>query len=404
MSSLSLAKFKYLQWRRIVTFMIVLALSSMLSSTTALTLTSFYDGLSEYIGESENVVVIYNAKSRTPFTGLIPAFLTERIVAVDGVSACSPEVVVPCIVNGESIFLRGVLLEEFMKLSSLTVIDGEMLSSRDLNYVIIGRRASEILDLKVGDKVLVIGVLSPICLELRVKGVFTSSTLLDDEVIAPLHVGQWLRGAGYDYVTIVRVKVEGGREVREAVFNAIAKIDLKANESKLEFNESREEGQPREGSLEQPIARWATVRFRIEDVGVKEAEKFMEDYMERYGVTKESILVLSIATLIFSGATIMFATRSLVSQHGDEIEVLRSIGVSKRLLRRDLVLKLIPASILASVLGIAISTIILSVALESGVLQVLFHSTRLRIDTLMTALISTAILLIVAVGVWRSTR
>jgi len=400
---LSLAGFKYLKWRRMVAFALALTLSSMLSSTTALTLTTFHHGLSAYLGETEDIVVIYDAKSRTPFTGLVPAFLAERIAAVEGVLACSPEVVAPCIINGEPVFLRGVIPGEFSRLSSLIMVDGEELSSKDLNSVMVGKRAFERLNLKVGDEVLVTGVLSPVYLELRVKGVFVSGTLLDDEVIAPLHVGQWLRGSGYDYVTIIRVKVEGGSGVREAVLNAIARAELSVNESKSETGEPGE-ARPGQEQHQQPIVRWAIKRFKIEDVGVKEAQRLMEDYMERYGVTRESILALSIATLMFSGTTILFATRSLVSQHSDEVEVLRSIGASKRLLRRDLMLKLIPPSIIASTLGIAIAAIILSLTIKEGVLQVLFHTAELRIDALQIALIPLTMILIVALGVWRSIR
>lgn len=389
--------FRYLRWRRTLAFMIVLVLSSMLSSITALSLISFYRGISVYMGEGKDITVLYDAKSRTPFTGLIPAFLADKTAMVDGVSACSPEVIAPCIVKGKPIFLRGVLLEEFLKISAISVISGEMFNSGDVNSVIIGRRASERIGIEAGDKILVVGVLSPVYFELRVKGIFKSNDPLEDEIIAPLHIGQWLRGSGYNYVTIIRAKASGGTNVQEVILRSIAEEAAKPD---------RPERQDSSGGKlsEHAAAQWITVRFRAEDVGIKETEWFMRDYMERYGVTRESILVLSIATIVFSGATILLATETLISQHSGEIEVLRSIGASRKFLKRDITLKLLPVFLSATVSGITAATILLSIVFERGLLQVLFHNIQLQVDVLALTLIASAVLAVIMVGVWRSIR
>ncbi|MEM4700196.1 MAG: FtsX-like permease family protein [Candidatus Nezhaarchaeales archaeon] len=388
--------FRYLRWRRVLAFVAVLTLSLALSSITALSLTSFYSGMSSYAGGGKDVVVLYDAKSRTPFTGLVPALLADRVAAVSGVLACSPEVLAPCIVKGEAVFLRGVLLGDFLKVSDVSVIDGEAFGAGDVNSVIIGRRASERIGAGVGDEILVIGVLSPACFTLRVKGIFRSDGPLEDEIIAPLHVGQWLRGSGYGYVTIIRAKVCGAN-VLEAILGSIAEGGA---------NSGRAEGQgsPGGGPSGHAAPQWANVRFRAEDVGIRGAEEFVKDYMERYGVTRESILVLSVATIVFSGATILLATETLISQHGGEIEVLRSLGASRKLLRRDVALKLLPAFLLATALGLGIAVALLSLALEGGLLQVLFHSARLQVDASALTLTALAALAVVIVSAWRCVK
>jgi len=73
----------------------------------------FYRGFTAYLGEGEDIVAIYDRKSRTPFTGLVPAYLAEKLSALNGVLAGSPEAIVPCIIKGESTFLRGIIPEEF---------------------------------------------------------------------------------------------------------------------------------------------------------------------------------------------------------------------------------------------------------------------------------------------------
>jgi hypothetical protein len=83
-------------------------LASMLFSLTTLSLLGFYRGFTAYLGEGEDIVAVYDRKSRTPFTGLVPAYLAEKISALNGVLAGSPEAIAPCIVKGESTFLRGI--------------------------------------------------------------------------------------------------------------------------------------------------------------------------------------------------------------------------------------------------------------------------------------------------------
>jgi len=101
--SMRLSGFKYLMRQRILTLALIIVLSSMLFSLTALTLLGFHRGFTTYLGEGENIVAVYDRKSRTPFTGLVPAYLAEGVSALNGVLACSPEAIAPCILKGESI-------------------------------------------------------------------------------------------------------------------------------------------------------------------------------------------------------------------------------------------------------------------------------------------------------------
>jgi predicted lysophospholipase L1 biosynthesis ABC-type transport system permease subunit len=143
-------------------------------------------------------------------------------------------------------------------------------------------------------------------------------------------------------------------------------------------------------------------RFRIEDIGVEEAYNFMRRYMDRYGVTKESLLILSAMVFLFSGATIAAASKTILTQHKGEINVLRSIGASKRLLKRDILTKLLPWSIAASSVGFAIAVSVLTVIQGSGYLQVLSHTVPLQIDPLVIALNFILVTLLVSAAILRS--
>ncbi|MGB9729511.1 MAG: FtsX-like permease family protein [Thermoprotei archaeon] len=382
--------FRYIRRQRIVIFIIILVLSSMLFSIMAFSLLGFYKGFSAYLGEGKDIVVVYDRKSSTPFTGLIPVYLVGNLSSIKGVIATSPEIIVPCLLKNESVFLRGVIPEKFVKLNQLVIIKGSMLELEDLNSVIVGRRIAERLNLKLGEKVLVLSVLVNRYLELQVKGIFVSGSVIDDEIIAPLYVGQWLRGTDYNYVTVIRVKIDGSIVKPSTIFEAIT---MKSSETGLSGG-----GQLPEGF----VVSLSRVGFNIEDIGVNEAQKFMESYLNKYGVTRESLIVLSVMVFLLSSAAIVIASKTILIQHKGEVSVLRSIGVSKKLLKKDLLIKLLFWSLIASSIGIILGVTILTIMQENGFLQVLSHTVPMQLDPLVIILDFVLVFILILVMVLRS--
>jgi len=341
---------------------------------TALSLLGFYKGFTAYLGEGEDIVAIYDRKSRTPFTGLVPAYLAERISAVNGVLASSPEVIAPCVLKDESIFLRGIMPEDFGKLSPLTILEGGMLDLSDVNSMIVGKGLAERLKLKPNEKLLVLGALRDRYLELQVKGIYVSRSAMDDEALAPLYVGQWLRGTDYGHVTLIRFKVDRNTISPNTIYEAVAR--------EASAPSSSAEGQKPYGDSLIPIPQ---SRFRIEDVGVDEAQMFMKSYLDRYGVTREALLVLSVVVLLLSSASIVIASKTVIAQHRSEIGILRSVGASGKTLRGDILIKLLPWSLLSSALGVLIASATLAFVQGQGYLRVLSHSVPFQLDPLIVA-------------------
>lgn len=384
---MSLLPFKYLRLKRVLALALFVTLSSMLFSTTAFTLVGYYRGFNIYLGEGEDIVAVYDRGSRTPFTGIVPAYLTEAISRLDGVIAVSPEVIIPCAVRGQPTFLRGIVSDHFMKLNPITILDGRMLGEQDLNSAIVGVRLAKKLSIKVGDKVLVTGVLVDACLELKVEGIFYSNSPADDEIVAPLHVGQWLRGLDYNHVTLIRAKIDKGLVSKTSIYEAIVREALGPTQASAE---SQKPSQP-------TIVPWTRIFFHAENIGVEEAQRFMEGYMERYGVTRESIITLSTIIFLLSSTTIAFSTRTLIVQHERELQVLRSIGSSKKLLKKDMIIKLFPITLASSMAGIAATIIFLNTIIGQGYLQILSHTITFQPDPAVIALtvvLSTALFMV----------
>jgi len=382
--------FKYLKRQRILTLLFIIALSSMLFSMTALSLLGFYKGFTTYLGEGEDIVVIYNKKSSTPFTGLVPVYLAEKIGVLNGVLAASPEVIIPCIIKNKATFLRGIIPKEFTKINQLTIIEGAMFELNDLNSAIAGKKVAERVSLKLNDTILILSVLTDRYLELKIKGIFISNSPIDDEILVPLYVGQWLLGTDYGYVTLIRFKIDRNIITPSIIYEEIAK---EVSESSPPQNQ-----EPQPPSITPRII----IRFGSKDLGVEEAYRFLKSYTDRYGLTRESLLILSSMVFIFSSASIIIATKTIIAQHKGEIGVLRSIGASKKLLKRDMLIKILPWSIVFSFLGFAMAIAVLIVIQEGDYFQVLSHTIPIHIDPLIVAINLIPVMLLVSISILKS--
>ncbi|MEM0471732.1 MAG: FtsX-like permease family protein [Sulfolobales archaeon] len=367
-----LSGFSYLRRRYILTLVLVLTIASALFSTTAFILLGIYETLEAQLGGGSNIMIIYNPGSRTPYTSSVPAHLAIRLSEIGGVLASSPEVITPCIVNGRSVFMRGAIPEDLGKIDGLTIIDGDRIGLSDIDSALIGRNAAERLGLRVGDTVLVFSILSDRYVELRIRGIFISGSALDDEIVAPLYVAQWLSGLDYGSVTLIRLKLSPSANISEVL--SIVRAELP------------KPTQPEPGELTplELLVLWSAGRSG--QVSAEEASRFVESYVGRYGVTREALLTASISTLVFSSLAIVLASRTLVAQHRGELGVLRSLGASKKLLKIDLLIKLLPWIIISSILGILIASAYLAIIQSYGFLQIFSHTVKLEIDPLIIIL------------------
>jgi len=387
--------FNYLQKQHFLTLTIILLLASTFFSITALGFLGIYKSFNAYLGEEENIIAIYDKKSRTPFTGLVPTYLAQRISSIDGVLSSSPEVVIPCIVKGKSIFLRGVVPNELYQLNPLIILDGETLQLNDTNSALVGKRLAKDLNLVPSDKIIVLGALSEQYIELEIKGIYESNTALDDEVIAPLYVGQWLRRTDYGHVTLIRVKIDRSKVNPSQIYETLVQ------EAETPAPSPSNETKPSPIQQMIPVSR---ATFNPENLGVKETQEFMKTFLDRYGMTRETLLILSAAVFIFATATIFASSHTLIRQHKPEITVLRSLGASAKTLKLDLVIKAIPLSVAASLAGMLIATVALLILQEVGQPQVLSHRVQFQPDLLLLALNTILVTLIVVLAIIHSTK
>jgi ABC-type lipoprotein release transport system permease subunit len=248
----------------------------------------------------------------------------------------------------------------------------------------------------VGDQLLVFSVLSEKYANLQVKGIFESGSPMDDEALVPIYVGQWLRGVGYNQVTVIRAKIDQTQIGTTQIYQAIANESSPTGASPSPTPKG-ETAQQLEGLIS-----ISKTKFDLQGIGVEDAQNFMKSYLNRYGVSKDTLIIISIVVLVFASGTAACALNLFINQHKHEIGVLRSVGASAKRIKADLIVKVVAWSLLASSLGTILSAVILMVFQNVGYLQVLSHSIVFSLDPLIIAANFILISAIVAIGITRS--
>jgi len=375
---LSLLNFRYLNRKRIVALTVILTLASTLFSITAYSFLGFYNGFTNYVGEDKDIIAVYSKSGSTPYSGVISISLANSMSVLNGVYAVSPETMAPCTVNDQAVFIRGIIPNDLSQLNPLKIVSGQALTINDTDSAIIGQRLSQRLKLKTGDEFLAFSVLSKTYVELQVKGIFQSDSSLNDEALVPLYVGQWLRGLSYNEATLIRAKINpsqtNANQVYWQITNQVSEPSTSASPSSSPKNQFQEEF----GALI-PLT---PTYINIMDIGVEQSQQFMQSYLDRFGVSKDALIILSAIVLVFASGTATVAISLFVRQHSNEISILRSIGVSARKVKMDLTIRMVLWAFIATLTGTAVSALVIFLFQGLGYLQVLSHSIIFQLDPL----------------------
>ena len=391
---MSLIKFRYLRKKRITTLIVILTLASTLFSVTAYSFLGFYNGFTNYVGEQKDIIAIYSKTSSTPYTGIIPLNLIDKVTNQEGIIATSPEIIAPTSINNQSIFIRGVIPDDLNKLNPITIQEGQNLNLSDTNSCIIGNNLANKLHLKTGDTILAFGILSNRYVELHIKGIFYSETSLNDEALVPIYIGQWLRGISYNEANLIRIKINPDQTSANQIYQQIA------NQTKTPNSTSPITPIPTKSQTQkelEAIIPLIQTNIKIGNIGIEQSQEFMQSYLNRYGISKDTLIILSIVVLAFASGTALSAITLFVKQHSSDIDTIRSIGVSSKKIKTDLTIRMITWALIATVLGTLISAVFITAFQKLGYLQVLSHTITFQLDPLI--IVANFLLLSALIGI-----
>ncbi|MFH0816500.1 MAG: FtsX-like permease family protein [Methanobacteriota archaeon] len=156
----------------------------------------------------QKVMTLSQASSADPIKEDVAAGLW----GIPGVTACSPEVYSFCVIGNEPVFVRGVVLEEFLKLEGASLNLGAV--NDTWRFAVLGEGLAGRLDARVGDRLVLTGSIWPSVTELNVTGIYSSANGTND-MLVPLWVARSLCGLADGDVHAMRLRVSNITAVTE---------------------------------------------------------------------------------------------------------------------------------------------------------------------------------------------
>lgn len=203
--------------KRIFIAFIGFLISSTIITGGAILMISIVDATTSYLGESDDVLVIFNPEASTPYTSVLPLELAETIKTIYGVIDVSPEVMTAAVYKDKAVYFRGVDVNKFWEFTDILGLEGYSLEENDTYEVSIGINFAERNNLDIGEYFTLYSTRTDSAIELKVKSIFITGTLLDDEIIASLWIGQFFSFSNFNQITHIRVRIDTNLVTKEYI-------------------------------------------------------------------------------------------------------------------------------------------------------------------------------------------
>jgi ABC-type lipoprotein release transport system permease subunit len=350
--------------RAIFSLALILLLTSAAFAVTSSILLSVENTASGMLGESGNTIVIAQGNSRAPFLGTLPLSFAGELVSIPGVRLISPEVFAPATLENQPVMVRGVNPGPFMELQNPVILEGSPLGANDTTQAMVGETLSRQMNLHPGSQITVVAGVRATVAQLTVKAVFSTGTPLDNEVIVPLWVGDWLRGISYNIVSILRIQVSP-QESPSQVALSIQQVVQNASKAALGGGQA-----PVEPGL--PVTPNPTSIFGYDVQASPDVSSAF--FSKTVGLSQENILLISALVFVSMSVAIVCALQEAVFRSRNELGTLRTIGMSSRRLSWNLILVATILSLVASAAGLVFGWGFLSLIYRFSPIEIAFYA------------------------------
>jgi ABC-type lipoprotein release transport system permease subunit len=329
----------------------------------------------------DDVMTLAQVTTDAPLNKTLISQLETLSVEEDWIQVVSPEVYVFCVQRDNPIVVRGVNASAFLEIEDAQIIEGDMFDDRS---AMIGEGFSKLLDVQMGDRILLTGSTSPSIKEVKVVGIYSSPTPSNDEMIISIHTASKLARIRDDTVMAIRVKTSDGDRLTEFL-----------QENKIPVVISSATTMP--DVLNSNVTydgRLLNLLFEYTDTTVSQdlslTTAFINQGVSSVNIVVIAFIVLNVA-LTFVGVSAILA-RAIVEKKR-EIGILSAIGADKAKIRmillRDIIIILIPSIIVGVTVGLLLAQAIGSVNL----IMVFGHSIKPLVDWVL--IIEIAVLVII---------
>jgi ABC-type lipoprotein release transport system permease subunit len=371
--------------RAILTLALILLITSAAFTVTSSIMLSVENTASGMLGESGSTIVVAQGNSRAPFLGVLPFALGGHLESVAGVQTVSPEVFAPATVSNQPVMVRGVDAQRFMEIQRPTILEGSAISPNDTAQAMVGATLAKQLDLHPGSPITVVGGVRATIAQLTVKGVFSTGTALDNEVVAPLAVGDWLRGISYASVSIFRIGVapqQSPSQVALSVQRVVKNISGSAS------------GGNQAAQANLPIV---SLRSGLRGYDIEASPAVSSSFFSKtVGLSQENVLLISALVFVSMSVAIVCAIQEAVFRSRNELGTLRTIGMSSRRLSWNLILVATLLCFVAAVGGLVLGWASLTLLARLNPVQIAFYAVDPRSAMLTASLYS--VIVVTAAG------
>lgn len=330
-----------------------------------------------------NVLTLTQVTTDAPLNTSLISQLETLSVEEDWIQVVSPEVYVFCVLGENPIVVRGVNASSFLTIEDASIVEGNFLDDRS---AMVGEGFSRILDVDIGDKILLTGSTAPSIKEVKVVGIYSSPTPSNDEMIISIPAARKLAGIKDDTVMAIRVRTSDNERLTAFLDENEIPVVISGGTTAPDVLNSNV---TYDGRLLNLLFEYTDATFS-QDLSLTTA--FINQGVSSVNIVVIGFIALNVA-LTFVGVSAILA-RAIVEKKR-EIGILSAIGANKAKIRmillRDVIAILVPAIVLGVIAGLLLAQAIGAVNL----IMVFGHSIKPVIDWVLTAEI---IILIVVVS------
>jgi ABC-type lipoprotein release transport system permease subunit len=332
----------------------------------------------------QDVVTLSQVSSADP----LKADIAYGLKGVPGVGAASPEIYSFCAVGQEPVFVRGVLVEEYLKIENGTLSPGSL--NETWRFAVAGSRLAKRMGIGIGDKIVLTGSVVPKIVEMDITGIYSSPDGGGNDLLVPLWVAGGLSGIGEGMVHAIRVQASN--------LTAISAF-LEGTEERLVISQG--------GGVSTPIntntsasGTETQLALRYLDSATFKASNgsyvslFVQEGTENVNVVVGGFIALE-GTLTFVGSVAVM-NRVLAHRHR-EIGILSAIGATRWKILGMTLYEALPVAVSASIIGVTIGSA-LAVAIDQFGLLVMFGQSVVPVFTLQIIIIMIASMVSISLG------
>jgi len=155
---------------------------------------------------SGDIFILTSSTDKNPLRSNLDIEIAYGLENMSYVEAVSPEIFVFTTLNNLPLTIRGVEFKKLIKLEEGEIVEGSI--PYQPNGALIGYRAKELLHVKIGDELTLIGAFESSVAIVNITGVYRSNSPTDDELLVSLPTARRLAGIGENEVSIIRIRSE----------------------------------------------------------------------------------------------------------------------------------------------------------------------------------------------------